>query len=192
MVWSVTVQASQSSIASGKESRSEQFAALRRISRRLEVAEGAEGVGLGRGRVVADRVGMLRDLGELLEALQLSTYMVASPTGVPDPDGSYAAELELLRKRSWAVVEHMLLSARRASARELERDSTVEGCRMPESGGRAALKPQVIAAEVLGPEVLGPGRIGPRRVEWVEMEGGEVLPPQRHYVVQGAAGWIAC
>ena len=176
------MQAPQSSIASGKESRLEQFAALRRISRRLEGAEGVEGVGPGRARVVTDRVGMLRDLSELLEALKLSTYMVASPTGVPDPDGCYAAELELLRERSWAVVEHMLLSARRASAVEQERGATVEACRIPEGVGPA----------VVGLEVVGPGRIGPRRVEWVEMEGGEVLPPRRRYVVQGAAGWIAC
>lgn len=171
------MRATQSSIASGKESRLEQFAALRRISRRLEGAEGVEAVVPGRARVVTDREGMLRDLGELLEALTLSSYMVASPTGVPDPNGCYAAELELLRERSWAVVEHMLQSARQASAAEQERGATVASCRVP---------------EVTGAEVAGPGRIGPRRVAWVEREDGEVLPPPRRHVMQGAAGWIAC
>ena len=49
------MQAPQSSIASGKESRLEQFAALRRISRRLEGTDDVEGVGPGRARVVTDR-----------------------------------------------------------------------------------------------------------------------------------------
>ncbi len=181
------MQAAQSSIASGKESRTEQFAALRRISRRLEGAEDAEGEGPGRTQLGTGRVGMLRDLGELLEALQLSTYMVASPTGVPDPEGRYAAELGILRERSWVVVEQMLQSARRASAQEQERGMMVESCRVSEP-----VVGELMPGQAPGLEVMGLGRIGPRRVAWVEQEDGEVLPPQRRYVVQGAAGWIAC
>jgi signal transduction histidine kinase len=139
------MQAMQSSTASGLAGYSGQFAALRHITRQMNlqqeamaaarrsvspvrprgpiglvgpaVAE-AEEVGISG---VAEGAGLAHDAGNLLGALSLYSDLLAMPGVLHEEHRDYASELRMLSDRSWAMIDRLVNHARtgqRAGAKE--------------------------------------------------------------------------
>jgi signal transduction histidine kinase len=105
------MQATQSSTASGTGSFSGQFAALRHMSRALNLGFDAEPrrcrpvIGAAR---VAEGAGLAHDAGNLLGALSLYSDLLAMPGVLHEEHKEYAAELKLLSDRSWALIGRLV------------------------------------------------------------------------------------
>jgi hypothetical protein len=117
--WSWTMQAMQSSTASGKKGRSEQFAALRYISRRSETGADAEqkmkpgGDGpSGMARVGRRASDLTHDAARLLAVPSLYSELLVRPDLSWDEPLEYAAQLKLLTGESWELVKSFLRRSR--------------------------------------------------------------------------------
>jgi signal transduction histidine kinase len=119
----------QSSTASVGKEVSGQFAALRFVSRRLDlgivdetagtvVSKTAEkharsGDGPERGSLgVAEGAGLAHDAGNLLGALSLYSELLAAPGVLNEEYREYAAELRMLSERSHAMISRLVEHAR--------------------------------------------------------------------------------
>ncbi len=168
------MQATQSSTASGKTGRQEQFAALRYISRQLEIsADAGQDEDRGRGRPPGtgggglDGFDIAQDAASLLAVLSLYSELLARPDLSWDEHLEYAAQLKVLTDRSWELVGRFLRRSRGE---------------MRWMGERAGLPAAVVSADVAGADVDGaglPARRGPTSERGTR-------------VMEGAAGWMAC
>ncbi len=116
------MQATQSSAALGPEICSGKFAALRHVTRQMNlngsatptarkttdapVAEVAAIAG------VAEGAGLAHDAGNLLGALSLYSDLLALPGVLHDEHKEYANELRMLSDRSWAMIDRLVNHAR--------------------------------------------------------------------------------
>lgn len=105
------MQATQSSTASGAGSGSSQFAALRSVSRSLlesqdERTKTCRTVAAPVG--VAERAGLVHDVGNLLGALGLYADLMMLPGVLHDAYRQYADELRLLSERSQELVGRLM------------------------------------------------------------------------------------
>jgi signal transduction histidine kinase len=116
------MQAMQSSTASGSESYSGKFAALRHVTRQMglgglamptvrktEDASAAEAAAIGG---VAEGAGLAHDAGNLLGALSLYSDLLALPGVLHEEHKEYANELRMLSDRSWAMIDRLVNHAR--------------------------------------------------------------------------------
>lgn len=178
------MRAMQSRTALGTTGRTEQFAALRYISRQMRIAADAEAnAGSGRGGPPGSFAGGMngaanleQDAASLLAVLTLYSELLSKPDLSADEHREYSAQLKLLTDQSWELVGRFLRGSRPDAA--WLGDGMNDG--MPAAGSTAASDSE------------GPGQI----LLWADAE----LPPRRgptsdrgvRVVVQGAAGWMAC
>ncbi len=121
------MQAMQSSTASGPGSDSRQFAALRHVTRQMNlhgshgsamqsvrrtVAAPVEGVETSSVVGVAEGAGLAHDAGNLLGALSLYSDLLALPGVLHEEHRAYASELRMLSDRSWAMIDRLVNHAR--------------------------------------------------------------------------------
>lgn len=168
------MQATQSSTASGKTCRTEQFAALRYISRQMEVdadpVQGASRRRFGPPGLGAGEFDIAHDAASLLAVLSLYSELLARPDLSWDEHLEYAAQLKLLTDQSWELVGRFLRRSRVKNGWEDERQAAVASASVP-----------AYARESLPCDENGvPVRRGPTRESGMRV------------VVEGAAGWIAC
>jgi signal transduction histidine kinase len=131
----------QSSTASVEKEVSRQFAALRFVSRRLDLgivdetsgmverepddlareglSQGGHRPGAGPLRV-AEGAGLAHDAGNLLGALSLYSELLAAPGVLNDEYREYAAELRMLSERSHAMIARLVEQARTAETEIVE------------------------------------------------------------------------
>jgi signal transduction histidine kinase len=116
------MQAMQSSTASGPESYSGKFAALRHVTRQMGLggmamttvrktvdAPAAEVAAIAG---VAEGAGLAHDAGNLLGALSLYSDLLALPGVLHEEHKEYANELRMLSDRSWAMIDRLVNHAR--------------------------------------------------------------------------------
>jgi signal transduction histidine kinase len=124
------MQAMQSSTASGPGNDSGQFAALRHVTRQMNlhgsngshgsamptvrrtVAAPVEGVETSAVVGVAEGAGLAHDAGNLLGALSLYSDLLAMPGVLHEEHRGYASELRMLSDRSWAMIDRLVNHAR--------------------------------------------------------------------------------
>ncbi len=120
------MQAMQSRTASGiagSEDLSGQFAALRHMSRTLELGCDGDSRVCRPIAQVAEGAGLAHDAGNLLGALNLYSELLAMPGVLHEEHREYAAELRLLSERSWAMIDRLVNHAQ--SEAKLDTESTV-------------------------------------------------------------------
>jgi signal transduction histidine kinase len=116
------MQATQSSTALGPEICSGKFAALRHVTRQMNLngsamptarktpdAPAAEVVAIAG---VAEGAGLAHDAGNLLGALSLYSDLLALPGVLHEEHKEYANELRMLSDRSWAMIDRLVNHAR--------------------------------------------------------------------------------
>jgi len=116
------MQATQSSTALGPEFCSGKFAALRHVTRQMNLngsamptarktsyAPAAEVVAIAG---VAEGAGLAHDAGNLLGALSLYSDLLALPGVLHEEHKEYANELRMLSDRSWAMIDRLVNHAR--------------------------------------------------------------------------------
>src|SRR5271156_4285283 len=118
------MQAMQSSTASGPGNDSGQLAALRHVTRQMNLHGSAmpsvrrtvdaqvEGAEAGSVFGVAEGAGLAHDAGNLLGALSLYSDLLAMPGVVYEEHREYAAELRMLSDRSWAMIDRLVNHSR--------------------------------------------------------------------------------
>jgi signal transduction histidine kinase len=134
------MQAMQSSTASGTEKDSGQFAALRHVTRQLNlhgshgslmptvqrtVAAPVEGVETSPMVGVAEGAGLAHDAGNLLGALSLYSDLLAMPGVLHEEHRAYASELRMLSDRSWAMIDRLVNHARAARSTKAKGEFSV-------------------------------------------------------------------
>src|ERR1700742_1928299 len=116
------MQATQSSTASGAGSGSGiysgKFAALRHVTREMNlkraatpsVRSDAAAVGevVSPAAGVAEGAGLAHDAGNLLGALSLYSDLLAMPGVLHEEHREYANELRMLSDRSWAMIDRLV------------------------------------------------------------------------------------
>jgi C4-dicarboxylate-specific signal transduction histidine kinase len=108
------MQATQNSTASGFFNYSGQFAALRHITREMDLHPGADGrsksvaVECHDGYGVAEGAGLAHDASNLLGALSLYSDLLGMPGVLHEEHRGYAEELWMLSDRSWAMIERLV------------------------------------------------------------------------------------
>ena len=131
------MRAMQSSTALVEKEVSRQFAALQFVSERLDLGiieepagvdrepgEGLEREGLERGARrqgagllgVAEGAGLAHDAGNLLGALSLYSELLAAPGVLNEEYREYAAELQMLSERSYAMIARLVGHAQSGEA----------------------------------------------------------------------------
>ena len=116
------MQATQSSTALGPEFCSGKFAALRHVTRQMNLngsamptarttpdAPAAEVAAIAG---VAEGAGLAHDAGNLLGALSLYSDLLALPGVLHEEHKEYANELRMLSDRSWAMIDRLVNHAR--------------------------------------------------------------------------------
>ena len=116
------MQAMQSSTALGPEFCSGKFAALRHVTRQMNLngsamptvrktpdAPAAEVAAIAG---VAEGAGLAHDAGNLLGALSLYSDLLALPGVLHEEHKEYANELRMLSDRSWAMIDRLVNHAR--------------------------------------------------------------------------------
>ncbi|WP_353069501.1 HAMP domain-containing sensor histidine kinase [Tunturibacter empetritectus] len=122
----------QSSTASGPESYSGKFAALRHVTRQMglgglamptvrktvDAPAAAEVAAIAGVAIagVAEGAGLAHDAGNLLGALSLYSDLLALPGVLHDEHKEYANELRMLSDRSWAMIDRLVNHARAGRA----------------------------------------------------------------------------
>jgi signal transduction histidine kinase len=116
------MQATQSRTASGSGIYSGKFAALRHVTREMNLKRAATPVvrnaAAAVGEVVAPVVGvaegagLAHDAGNLLGALSLYSDLLAMPGVLHEEHREYASELRMLSDRSWAMINRLVNHSR--------------------------------------------------------------------------------
>jgi signal transduction histidine kinase len=114
------MQATQSSTASGPSVYSGKFAALRHVTRQMNlnnaampvVRRVAAPVSGDAAAGVAEGAGLAHDAGNLLGALSLYSDLLAMPGVLNEEHREYAAELRMLSDRSWAMINRLVNHSR--------------------------------------------------------------------------------
>jgi signal transduction histidine kinase len=116
------MQATQSSTALGPEICSGKFAALRHVTRQMNLSGSAMPTSrkvpdAPAGEVaaiagVAEGAGLAHDAGNLLGALSLYSDLLALPGVLHEEHKEYANELRMLSDRSWAMIDRLVNHAR--------------------------------------------------------------------------------
>ncbi|WP_260734728.1 sensor histidine kinase [Tunturiibacter lichenicola] len=131
------MQATQSSTASGPESASGQFAALRHVTREMNLHGSAmlsvrrtvdasvEGAEASPVFGVAEGAGLAHDAGNLLGALSLYSDLLAMPGVLHEEHRGYASELRMLSDRSWAMIDRLVNHARAGRPAKIQGESSV-------------------------------------------------------------------
>jgi signal transduction histidine kinase len=130
------MQAMQSSTASGPESYSGKFAALRHVTRQMGLggsamptvrktvdAPAAAEVAAIAG--VAEGAGLAHDAGNLLGALSLYSDLLALPGVLHEEHKEYANELRMLSDRSWAMIDRLVNHARAGRSTKVQGEFAV-------------------------------------------------------------------
>jgi signal transduction histidine kinase len=109
------MQATQSKTASGFVVDSGQFAALRHITRQMDLPAGLSARRTTRvgcqpvaDAGVAEGAGLAHDAGNLLGALSLYSDLLGMPGVLHEEHREYAAELRMLSDRSWAMIDRLV------------------------------------------------------------------------------------
>jgi hypothetical protein len=190
------MRATQSSTASGTWRRTEQFGALRYISRHLDSPElggrmlscgsdpdfdlangNRSGSGASAGWDAGKRAG---DARELLEAMRRCHERLTDDSISFGEQERCMAELELLRRQSWSLLDRFLRQSCEQRGRGVGADGDKQGCDQQSSGAHAR--------EDFGPAGAAGGSFAGAR-------GAvrQTLPADRVKTLErGAAGWIAC
>src|SRR5271170_4280461 len=131
------MQAMQSSTASGPGNDSGQFAALRHVTRQMNLHGSAmpsvrrtvdaqvEGAEAGSVLGVAEGAGLAHDAGNLLGALSLYSDLLAMPGVLHEEHRGYASELRMLSDRSWAMIDRLVNHARAGRPTKIQGESSV-------------------------------------------------------------------
>jgi signal transduction histidine kinase len=131
------MQAMQSSTASGPGNDSGQFAALRHVTRQMNlhgsampsvrrsVAAPVEGAETSPVFGVAEGAGLAHDAGNLLGALSLYSDLLALPGVLHEEHRGYASELRMLSDRSWAMIDRLVNHARAGRPTKIQGESSV-------------------------------------------------------------------
>src|SRR5271155_5224766 len=131
------MQAMQSSTASGPGNDSGQFAALRHVTRQMNLHGSAmpsvrrtvdaqvEGAEAGSVFGVAEGAGLAHDAGNLLGALSLYSDLLAMPGVLHEEHRAYASELRMLSDRSWAMIDRLVNHARAGRPTKVQGESSV-------------------------------------------------------------------
>jgi signal transduction histidine kinase len=131
------MQAMQSSTASGPGNDSGQFAALRHVTRQMNlhgsampsvrrsVAAPVEGAEASPVFGVAEGAGLAHDAGNLLGALSLYSDLLAMPGVLYEEHRGYASELRMLSDRSWAMIDRLVNHARAGRPTKIQGESAV-------------------------------------------------------------------
>jgi signal transduction histidine kinase len=116
------MQATQSSTALGPEICSGKFAALRHVTRQMNLngsamptarkASDAPAAEVAAIAGVAEGAGLAHDAGNLLGALSLYSDLLALPGVLHEEHKEYANELRMLSDRSWAMIDRLVNHAR--------------------------------------------------------------------------------
>jgi len=115
------MQATQSSTASGSGNYSGKFAALRHVTRQMNLNNNAMPVAGDATPVagdaapvagVAEGAGLAHDAGNLLGALSLYSDLLGMPGVLHEEHREYAAELRMLSDRSWAMINRLVNHSR--------------------------------------------------------------------------------
>lgn len=108
------MQATQNSTASGFVNYSGQFAALRHITREMDLHPDVAGrsksiaVECHDGYGVAEGAGLAHDASNLLGALSLYSDLLGMPGVLHEEHRGYAEELRMLSDRSWAMIDRLV------------------------------------------------------------------------------------
>ncbi|MBB5339743.1 sensor histidine kinase [Tunturiibacter gelidoferens] len=129
------MQAMQSGTASGPESYSGKFAALRHVTRQMGLggsamptvrrtvdAPAAEVAAIAG---VAEGAGLAHDAGNLLGALSLYSDLLALPGVLHEEHKEYANELRMLSDRSWAMIDRLVNHARAGRSTKVQGEFAV-------------------------------------------------------------------
>src|ERR1700729_457906 len=129
------MQATQSSTALGPEFCSGKFAALRHVTRQMNLngsampmarktpdAPAAEVAAIAG---VAEGAGLAHDAGNLLGALSLYSDLLALPGVLHEEHREYAAELRMLSDRIWAMIDRLVNHARAGLPVEVQAEISV-------------------------------------------------------------------
>jgi signal transduction histidine kinase len=129
------MQAMQSSTASGPESYSGKFAALRHVIRQMGFGGSAmptvqRSVDAPAAEVaaiagVAEGAGLAHDAGNLLGALSLYSDLLALPGVLHEEHKEYANELRMLSDRSWAMIDRLVNHARAGRSTKVQGEFAV-------------------------------------------------------------------
>jgi signal transduction histidine kinase len=108
------MQATQNSAASGFVTSSGQFAALRHITREMDLhpdgagSSNAIAVECHDSYGVAEGAGLAHDASNLLGALSLYSDLLGMPGVLHEEHRGYAEELRMLSDRSWAMIDRLV------------------------------------------------------------------------------------
>jgi signal transduction histidine kinase len=116
------MQATQSRTASGSGIYSGKFAALRHVTREMNLSRAVTPVRRPVPAVAGDAVppvagvaegaGLAHDAGNLLGALSLYSDLLAMPGVLNEEHREYASELRMLSERSWAMINRLVNHSR--------------------------------------------------------------------------------
>jgi signal transduction histidine kinase len=129
------MQATQSSTALGPEICSGKFAALRHVTRQMNLsgsamptarkAPDAPAAEVTAIAGVAEGAGLAHDAGNLLGALSLYSDLLALPGVLHEEHKEYANELRMLSDRSWAMIDRLVNHARAGRPVKVQGDFSV-------------------------------------------------------------------
>jgi len=134
------MQATQSSTASGPGVYSGKFAALRHVTRQMNlnnaampvVRRAAAPVVGDAAAGVAEGAGLAHDAGNLLGALSLYSDLLAMPGVLNEEHREYANELRMLSDRSWAMINRLVNHSRAGLPKKAQGEISV----LPDVVGR--------------------------------------------------------